>query len=68
MRRNVTGKTRLASIVIARATKGEWTSAGARFCEILREISNGVTADETVLLGFSSRIIQRITMNVTPNP
>jgi hypothetical protein len=37
--RPVTGKTRLASIGIARATKGDLTPAGEKFCEILRKTS-----------------------------
>jgi hypothetical protein len=37
--RPVTGTTELASIGIARATKGNVTPAGEKFCEILRKTS-----------------------------
>jgi len=37
--RLVSGTTELASIVIARATKGDVTPAGEKFCEILRKTS-----------------------------
>ncbi|MGA8476977.1 MAG: LysR family transcriptional regulator substrate-binding protein [Chthoniobacterales bacterium] len=39
--RPVTGKTVSVSIGIARATKGDVTLAGEKFCEILRKISDG---------------------------
>lgn len=42
--RPITGTTKLVPIGIARATDGDLTPAGAKFCEILREISNGATA------------------------
>ena len=42
--RPVSGTTESVSIGIARATKGDLTPAGEKFCEILRKISNGATA------------------------
>src|SRR5258706_13150096 len=40
----LTGTTEVASVGIARASKGDVTPAGEKFCEILRKISNGATA------------------------
>ena len=42
--RPLTGTTEVGSVGIARATKGDVTPAGEKFCEILRKISNGATA------------------------
>jgi DNA-binding transcriptional LysR family regulator len=42
--RPITGMTEAQSVGIARATKGDVTPAGERFCEILRKISHGPTA------------------------
>jgi len=42
--RPLTGTTEVASVGIARASKGDVTPAGEKFCEILRTISNGATA------------------------
>src|SRR3989454_6044824 len=42
--RPLTGTTEVASVGIARATKGDVTPAGEKFCEILRRVSNGATA------------------------
>jgi len=42
--RPLTGTTEVGSVGIARATRGDVTPAGETFCEILREISGGVTA------------------------
>ena len=42
--RPLTGTTEVASVGIARATKGDVTPAGEKFCEILRQISNGATS------------------------
>jgi len=42
--RPITGMTETQSVGIARATKGDVTPAGERFCEILRKISHGATA------------------------
>jgi len=42
--RPLTGTTEVASVGIARATRGDVTSAAEKFCEILRKISNGATA------------------------
>jgi DNA-binding transcriptional LysR family regulator len=42
--RTLTGTTEVGSVGIARATKGDVTPAGERFCEILRKISNGANA------------------------
>src|SRR5258705_5384420 len=41
--RALTGTTEVGSVGIARATKGEVTPAGEKFCEILRKISNGAS-------------------------
>jgi DNA-binding transcriptional LysR family regulator len=41
--RPLTGTTEVASVGIARATKGDVTPAGEKFSEILRKISNGTT-------------------------
>jgi len=42
--RPLTGTTEVLSVGIARASKGDVTPAGERFCEILRKIANGATA------------------------
>src|SRR6266480_845302 len=42
--RALTGTTEMGSVGIARATKGDVTPAGEKFCEILRKISNGANA------------------------
>src|SRR5689334_51271 len=42
--RPLTGTTEVLSVGIARATKGDVTPAGERFCEILRKIAVGSTA------------------------
>ena len=42
--RPLTGTTEVLSVGIARASKGDVTPAGEKFCEILRRISNGLTA------------------------
>src|SRR5256886_5467628 len=42
--RALTGTTEMGSVGIARATKGDVTPAGEKFCEILRKISNGAIA------------------------
>src|SRR6266478_4574257 len=41
--RPLTGTTEVASVGIARASKGDVTPAGEQFCEILRRISNGAS-------------------------
>jgi len=41
--RPLTGTTEVASVGIARATKGDVTPAGEKFCEILRKTSDGAT-------------------------
>jgi hypothetical protein len=51
--RPVTGTTELASIGIARATKGDVTTVAEEFCEVLRNISNGATADKPSRNGHS---------------
>ena len=51
--RPVTGTTEPVSIGIARATKGDVTPAGEKFCEILRNISNGTTAAKPSRQGLS---------------
>ena len=45
--RPLTGTTEVASVGIARATKGDVTPAGERFCEILRMISTGAPAPKS---------------------
>jgi DNA-binding transcriptional LysR family regulator len=42
--RPLTGTTEVGTVGIARATKGDVTPAGEKFCAILRKISNGATA------------------------
>jgi len=42
--RPLTGTTEVLSVGIARATKGDVTPSGEKFCEILRKISEGATA------------------------
>ena len=42
--RPLTGTTEVASVGIARSTKGDVTPAGETFCEILRKISGAATA------------------------
>ena len=44
--RPLTGTTEVGSVGIARATKGDVTPAGEKFCEILRKISHGTTTAE----------------------
>jgi len=39
--RPLTGTTEVLSVGIARATKGDVTPAGEKFCEILRRIADG---------------------------
>jgi len=39
--RPLTGTTEIQFVGIARATKGDVTPAGERFCEILRKVSGG---------------------------
>jgi DNA-binding transcriptional LysR family regulator len=51
--RPATGMTELASIGVARATKGDVTTVGEAFCEVLRNISNGATADKPSRNGHS---------------
>src|SRR6516225_8912119 len=43
--RPLTGTTETQSVGIARATKGDVTPAGEKFCEILRQISSEVGRD-----------------------
>jgi DNA-binding transcriptional LysR family regulator len=45
--RPLTGTTEVLSVGIARATKGDVTPAGEKFCEILRRISNVATAPKS---------------------
>ena len=44
--RPLTGTTEVASVGIARASKGEVTPAGEKFCEILRQVSTGMTGTD----------------------
>jgi DNA-binding transcriptional LysR family regulator len=44
--RPLTGTTEVLSVGIARATKGDVTPAGEKFCEILRKVSDGATASK----------------------
>jgi hypothetical protein len=43
----LTGMTQAQSVCLARATKGNVTPAGERFCEILRKISDRANCDKT---------------------
>ena len=56
--RPATGMTELASIGVARATKGDVTTVGEAFCEVLRNISNGATADKPSRNGHSETSAQ----------
>src|SRR2546425_4152813 len=51
--RRLTGTTEVASVGIARASKGDVTPAGERFCEILRRISDGATAAKSKAMKLS---------------
>jgi len=42
--RPLTGTAEVLSVGLARATKGDVTPAGEKFCEILRKISDGALA------------------------
>ena len=53
--RPLTGTTQAQSVGIVRATKGDVTPAGERFCEILRQISHGGTAAKPSRQGVSER-------------
>ena len=53
--RPLTGTTEVASVGIARATKGDVTPAGEKFCEILRKISNGANAAKPRTATFPKR-------------
>ena len=55
--RPLTGTTETQSIGIARATKGEMTPAGEKFCEILRQTS--VQINEAEGLKVSARLTRR---------
>src|SRR5258708_5582751 len=46
--RPLTGTTEVGSVGIARATKGDLTPAGVKFCEILRKTSDGATAAKSM--------------------
>src|SRR6185436_14218305 len=45
--RTLTGTTEVESVGIARATKGDVTPAGEKFCEVLRKVATGTTAVKT---------------------
>jgi hypothetical protein len=49
--RPVTGTTEVGSVGIARATRGELTLAGERFCEILRQTSVQINGGEGLKAG-----------------
>ena len=51
--RPLTGTTEVQSVGIARATKGDVTPAGERFCEILRKISDRATTAKSKPTRFS---------------
>ena len=55
--RPLTGTTEAQSVGIARATKGDVTPAGERFCEILRKISDRATAAKPQTKRFSKALI-----------
>src|SRR6266446_9206826 len=52
--RPLTGTTEVLSVGIARATKGDVTPAGEKFCEILRKTSDGATTAKPKPAGSSS--------------
>jgi len=49
--RTLTGTTEVGSVGIARATKGDVTPAGEKFCEALRKVATGTTAVKTKAAG-----------------
>src|SRR2546425_1058467 len=51
--RPLTGTTEVGSVGIARASKGDVTPAGEKFCEILRKISNVATAPKSKAMKLS---------------
>src|SRR2546425_858944 len=51
--RPLTGTTEVASVGIARASKGDVTPAGEKFCEILRKISNVATVPKSKAMKLS---------------
>ena len=55
--RPLTSTTEAQSVGIARATKGDVTPAGERFCEILRKISDRATAAKPQTKRFSKALI-----------
>ena len=55
--RALTGTTEAQSVGIARATKGEVTPAGERFCEILRKISGSATAAKPKHQSFPGEVL-----------
>src|SRR5882672_3459477 len=50
--RPLTGTTEVGSVGIARATKGDVTPAGEKFCEILRKVADGAMAAKAKLARF----------------
>jgi hypothetical protein len=51
--RPLTGTTEIQFVGIARATKGDVTPAGEKFCEILRQISSETDRDNSKLFSKS---------------
>ena len=51
--RPLTGTTEVLSVGIARASKGDVTPVGEKFCEILRKISNGATTPKLKAMKLS---------------
>src|SRR6266481_4528263 len=57
--RPLTGTTEVLSVGIARATKGDVTPAGDKFCEFLRKISKGVSGAKPKSSGVRLKPVKR---------
>src|SRR6266853_5601850 len=58
--RPLTGTTEVGSVGIARATKGDLTPAGEKFCEFLRKISKGVSGAKPKSSGVRLKPVERV--------
>ena len=58
--RPLTGTTEVLSVGIARATKGDVTPAGDKFCEFLRKISKGVSGSKPKSSGVRLKPVKRV--------
>src|SRR5229473_3765615 len=58
--RPLTGTTEVLSVGIARATKGDVTPAGDKFCEFLRKISKGVSGAKPKSSGVRLKPVKRV--------